>query len=326
MKEEDIRPKLIFDEYLRLAALDAVVYFRDVPHQALSCPACGGLGDPAFQKHGFTYEECPNCQTIFVSPRPAAAQFFRYYTESDSAQFFATTFYRATANARREKLWRPKAKLINEKLVALRSENHAIFDIGGGYGIFAEEYERLANRPVTVIEPGPKLASICREKGLEVLESFLEKLESQQLPAGPKAFVSFELFEHLHDARFFLKSLMNLMSPGDLFMFTTLSSSGTDIRALWDNSKSFSLQHLNFFNPTSIRLLIEEIGLKVLSVETPGQLDIDIISNTSSDLIKDRFWRNFIQQTTDSERHIWQKFLAERGFSSHMFVVCGRIE
>ncbi|MFA5902873.1 MAG: methyltransferase domain-containing protein [Desulfobacula sp.] len=321
MKEEEIRPRKIFDEYMRLAAIDADKYFSDAFRHEITCPACCSEGVFAFHKHGFSYKECSVCQTLFVSPRPPAESFYRYYKESDSAQFFATTFYKETADARREKLWRQKAQMITEKLRGNGAEFHTLIDIGGGYGIFAEEYGRITSRLVTVIEPGPELAQACRQKGLPVIETFLEKVKTGQLPIGPKAFVSFELFEHLHDAGIFLKHLRSLMQPGDMFLFTTLSGTGVDIQALWENSKSISLQHLNLFNPKSIRLLIERFGLYLVEVTTPGKLDIDILYNNRT-LINDRFWRNFVCQATEIERQQWQEFIALNGWSSHMSVVC----
>lgn len=75
MKEEDIRPQAIFDEYLRLASLDAAKYFGSAKREEICCPACGGNGTFIFEKHGFAYEECPNCQTIFVTPRPDVEAF-----------------------------------------------------------------------------------------------------------------------------------------------------------------------------------------------------------------------------------------------------------
>lgn len=321
MKEEEIRPKKVFDEYLRLAALDADIYFGNSNRQPVLCPACGRRGDFAFDKHGFSYEECPACQTLFVSPRPPATDFFRYYQESASARYFATTFYSETAESRREKLWRPKAEMVRDVLKKHGADSRAVFDIGGGYGIFAEEYERLTGVAVTIIEPGPELAQICREKGLEVVESFLENVRAEQLRAGPKVFASFELFEHLHDCGVFLQRLSDLMQPGDIFLFTTLSGMGVDIQSLWNESNSISLQHLNFFNPKSAQSLIERAGLRVLTVETPGKLDMDILFNNRM-LIKDRFWRNFVAQASPEERQEWQKFIASHGFSSHMFVVC----
>lgn len=321
MKEEEIRPRKVFDEYLRLAAEDAERYFGNAERYPLSCPACGAKGERAFDKHGFSYEECPSCQTLFVSPRPAAEDFFRYYTESPSARYFGTTFYHETAEARREKLWRPKAAMVHEVLFERGAAGHHVIDIGGGYGIFAEEYQRIAGGSVTVIEPGPDSAKVCRSKGLRVVETFLEMVDDATLPSGPRAFVSFELFEHLHDSRVFLERLRSHMRPGDLFLFTTLSGMGVDIQALWENSNSVSLQHLNFFNPRSIRILVESFGMSVVSIATPGKLDLDILFR-NRDAIKDRFWRNFVAQASPEVLEAWQSFVASQGFSSHMFVVC----
>jgi 2-polyprenyl-3-methyl-5-hydroxy-6-metoxy-1,4-benzoquinol methylase len=322
MKEEEIRPLRVFDEYLRLAQQDAVRFFADVQRLAGFCPACASPGQLAFTKSGFDYELCPRCFTLFVNPRPVAEAFSRYYTDSPSAKYWATTFYKQTAEARRQKLWKPKAQLIHRSLLRYQAAHHSVIDIGGGFGLFAEEMQLLAGQPVTVIEPGPDLANVCREKSLIVIEKFLEQVAIGELPNGPKAFVSFELFEHLHSPAAFLGCLKELMGPGDLFIFTTLSGSGVDIQALWEHSKSVSPpHHLNFLNPTSVAILLEHVGLELLEVTTPGKLDIDILSNCRDD-IKDRFWRTFIATASAPVMEQWQNLLAESGFSSHMMVIC----
>jgi 2-polyprenyl-3-methyl-5-hydroxy-6-metoxy-1,4-benzoquinol methylase len=326
MKEEEIRPRRVFDEYLRLAQQDAVRFFSDVPRLAGPCPACASPGEPAFTKIGFDYELCRRCFTLFVNPRPVAEAFSRYYTDSPSAKYWASTFYKETAEARREKLWKPKAQLILRSLLRYQAAGHSVIDIGGGFGLFAEEMRALSVRPVTVIEPGPDLAKACREKSLFVIEKFLEQVAIADLPDGPKAFVSFELFEHLHSPAAFLGCLKELMSPGDLFVFTTLSGTGVDIQALWEDSKSVSPpHHLNFLNPASVAILLERTGLELLEVTTPGKLDIDILSNSRVD-IKDRFWRTFIATASPAVIERWQNLLAETGFSSHMMVICRRPE
>ena len=45
MKEEDIRPQKIFDEYLELAAKDTKNYFKDSEKEIINCPACNKKGD-----------------------------------------------------------------------------------------------------------------------------------------------------------------------------------------------------------------------------------------------------------------------------------------
>lgn len=321
MKESDIRPNEIFDEFLLLASKDILKYFSE-PGEIICCPACDAKGDHAFTKDKFSYRECASCKTLFVSPRPSEESFSRYYQESESSKYWASTFYKATADARREKLWKPKVQLIHDVLIQYGSELYDLVDIGGGFGIFGEEYEKAYGKRVFIIEPGPDLAKACREKGLEVIQSFMEDITHEQLSDGPKNFVSFELFEHLYDPKKFLTHLFHLMKSGDLFIFTTLSGVGVDIRVLWENSKSVSPpHHLNFFNPKSIRLLLNRIGFEVLQTSTPGKLDIDIMSNNTQ-FVNDRFWKTFLYQATQEEKTAMQILIAECGLSSHMLTVC----
>ncbi len=325
MKEDEIRPKQIFDEYLRLAEIDTQKYFGAGECLPVCCPACGLNGIFSFTKHGFTYEECPTCQTLFVSPRPHREAFSRYYQESESAKYWASTFYKKTAEARREKLWLPRTRMVHELIKQFGTAQQSIVDIGGGYGIFAEEFEKISGQQVTVIEPGPALATVCRDKGIKVVQDFLEDIRTEQLEVGPKAFVSFELFEHLHDPESFLRHLLDLMSVGDIFIFTTLSGAGVDIQALWEDSKSVSPpHHLNFLNPKSVQILLNRLGFTVLQTSTPGKLDIDILCNNQQH-IKDRFWRTFVIQAAEDEKQAMQMFIAGHGLSSHMLVVCQKL-
>ena len=258
MKEEEIRPKTVFDEYIRLATLDVAIFFQNIDRESINCYACDSRGNFAFAKSGFNYDVCPNCSSIYVNPRPSMSTFSKYYTESESAKYWATTYYKETAEARREKIWKPKAQSILALLNKYAKQESNVYDIGGGYGIFAEEMTRL-NIDVTLIEPSPFLATICREKGLKVIQLFLEDIEIENLANTSKTFVSFELFEHLHNPETFLKKMFHLMEPDDFFIFTTLSGSGVDIQALWNHSKSIMPPyHLNFFNPYSVKLFITE--------------------------------------------------------------------
>lgn len=325
MKEEEIRPQDLFDELLRLNKEDITTYFSTSEYTKIKCPACDAEGLFSFNKDGFDFDECNGCKTLYVSPRPDKESFDEYYTDSKSTKFWATEFYKATEKSRREKLWKPKANLISDKIDSYSSETKTIIDIGGGYGVFMEEFLKLKSLKHLVIEPSKYLSEICRTKELNVLEKFLEDIKLNDLPQNSKTFVSFELFEHLHDPKRFLETLYNLMAKNDTFIFTTLSGIGVDIQSLWEDSKSVSPpMHLNFFNPKSITLLLESCGYKVVEVTTPGKLDIDIMNN-NKDKIKDRFWKNFLDYSTDLEKDKMQAFLSENKFSSHMMIVCQKV-
>ena len=151
MKEEEIRPQKIFDEYLRLAKDDAHTYFAESKRISRDCPACLSKSSFAFNKHGFSYHQCKNCLTLFVNPRPIPEAFVKYYTDSPSANFWASTFYRETALARREKLWRPKAEQILSILENNSASDFQIIDIGGGFGLFADEVKALSGKTTLLL-------------------------------------------------------------------------------------------------------------------------------------------------------------------------------
>ena len=322
--EEEIRPEKVFDEYLRLTATDTETYFSDVKRVEIDCPACGGKGKHWAMKSGFSYKLCPDCLSIYVSPRPVMDAFNAYYTDSPSTKFWATTFYKVTEAARREKLWKPKAQMIKDRIKLYEGNDPVkyIIDIGGGYGVFDEEIKNIMDIEAIIIEPSVHLAKICREKGMRVVEKFMEEIKPNELPEGRKCYVSFELFEHLHDPAVFLETVINNMQKNDLFIFTTLSSMGIDIQLLGDHAKALSPpHHLNFLNPKSVSALLHENGFTVLEAITPGKLDIDIIKKNQR-YIKDPFWKNVLTYYNEDQLGTLQEFIASAGLSSHMMVTC----
>lgn len=324
VKEEEIRPEKIFNEYLQLTKQDVITFFGNVETSEIPCPACGSHGELWATKQQFTYKKCNSCFTIYVSPRPAKQAFDAYYTDSPSTKFWATTFYKVTEDARREKLWKPKAQMIKERMITYQNGKpvESIIDIGGGYGVFDEEIKKIMDIRCVVIEPSVHLAAICRDKKLETVEKFMEDITPEDLPAGKNCFVSFELFEHLYDPELFLRTVYNSMKKDDLFIFTTLSGMGLDIQVLGEHAKALSPpHHLNFFNPHSAGDLLRKTGFDVLEAITPGKLDIDIISR-NQEYINDPFWKNLVSYASPEQLDILQSAIAQAGLSSHMMITC----
>ena len=321
--EEEIRPEKVFNEYLELTSKDVVDFFSNVERNEIPCPGCGGKNFALWvNKGGFDYQLCQECKSIFVSPRPVNDAFNAYYTDSPSTKFWATTFYKVTEASRREKLWKPKAVLIKERIERFQGDKIIghIVDIGGGYGVFDEEICKIMPIQPIIIEPSVHLAKVCRDKGIQVIEKFMEDITPGELPDGPKCYVSFELFEHLHDPAIFLQIVFNTMSSGDLFIFTTLSGMGVDIQVLGEYAKAVSPpHHLNFLNPKSVSKLLEANGFKVLEAITPGRLDIDILKNNKAQ-IRDPFWKNALEYLSDDELSGLQEYFSRAGLSSHMMI------
>jgi 2-polyprenyl-3-methyl-5-hydroxy-6-metoxy-1,4-benzoquinol methylase len=328
MKEEDIRPANIFDEYLSLAKKDIITFFSRAHLNYVTCPACGSEKYiTKFNKDGFNYTECSYCNTLYVNPRPDEDAFNRFYKNSTSTQYWATHFYKVTEEARQELLITPKAQLTGEiikKYNSATSSEQVVVDIGSGYGGFCVALKKVLADPYVImgIEPSLPLQEVCRRKNILIIPKFLDDVKTEDFKGREVvAVTSFELLEHLYDPSKFIKNCYNLLNVRGVLILTTLNGKGFDLELLGKNSKSiFPPHHINFLNPKSIKILLEKHGFEILDISTPGKLDIDIVSKQLPD-ISCKIVRDIISASDESIKENLQIILQKTKTSSHMMVV-----
>jgi len=331
MREEDIRPASLFNQYLSLVAADVQRYFADKSTFVdTPCPACTSSDcAAAFVKEACQYSECNACGTLFLSPRPRPEQLDAYYQQGEAVRFWSTDFFRHTAEARRERMFRPRAALVAD--IVARSDlevgRHAFADVGSGYGVFLEEVSNLSIFETVVgIEPAPPLAQVCRDKGFAVLPETVETVaEDSQFRFD---FVSaFEVLEHVFAPDDFLSAILHILRPGGILLLTTLTVSGFDIQVLWDESKSVHPpMHINLLSLDGMSKLFSRCGFETVEICTPGELDLDIVANTLAerpDLDVPRFVRSLVQAGAEARAN-FQAFLKQNLLSSHIRVVARR--
>jgi len=328
VKEEEIRRRSAFNRYLELVAEDVKSIFADRScFIQVDCPACGGKNyQPQFEKLGFSYVLCLDCGTLFVNPRPPLQLLTNLYTQSRSAHFWVHEFFQPVAEARREKIFRPRAEYVRDTLPEI--SRGLVGDIGAGFGLFLEELAKFwpAARLVA-IEPSSEMVEICKRKGLEVIPCAVEDVQGWD--GQFDLLTSFELFEHLYDPAEFLNKAWHLLRPGGYLLLTTLNGEGFDIQVLWEKSKSIAPpQHLNFFNPRSITRLFQASNLIVEKVDTPGKLDWDIVEGMYREegIDPGRFWRLVAEQAEPATKSSLQDWISENGLSSHMRIVARKVK
>jgi 2-polyprenyl-3-methyl-5-hydroxy-6-metoxy-1,4-benzoquinol methylase len=330
VREEEIRPKHLREEFLRLSKEDIKIFFGDNKERVYCpCPACGEEANFLFQfnKHGFDYVECTKCETLFVNPRPKEKDIDNYYTNSKAAKYWSTHLFKETEQSRRKHIFAPKAKMVLGLLEEIGNKEHhrSLLDVGMGYGIFAEEISKLGYfNTVVGIEPSPSLAVVCKKKGFEVIRLPVEKVDS----AGEmfSVAVSFEVIEHVASPKKFVTAIGRLLMKGGCIILSTLNLHGFELLSLWDKSESvFPPHHINFFNPNSLSLLLERCGFHVIRAFTPGKLDVDIVMNHIDLIQENRFLRYLLTKTHDEVKGNFQAFLKKNNLSSHMWVVGQKI-
>lgn len=324
MKEYEIRPGALLQRYLDLSARDANHCFGNVPRYAVPCVACGGMeAEDQFEKFGFAYSMCCECASLFQSPRPAIEVFEAFYRDSESSRFWAEEFFPAVAEARRERIFRPRVQRLAELCAGKGVAVDRLIEVGAGYGIFLEEWRRrFPETQLLSVEPSRHLAMECRNKGFEVIEAVAEHVVGHDGYAD--LVVCFEVLEHVHEPLAFIQTLARLARPGGHVFVSTLCADGFDIQMLWDKSNSiFPPHHINFLSVAGFRRLFDRAGLEEVDISTPGQLDVDIVRNAAakndSVLSEHRFIRRLV--ANEEAATAFQKFLAKNQLSSHVWVI-----
>jgi len=329
MREADIRPAALLDRLFALLKQDAErLVLRRAEFILVRCPMCAADAENlAFTKEGFDYNLCPACGSLYASPRPAPAAQADYAINSEAVKFWSTHFYRQTAEARREMIFRPRAALVADFVKHGLVERRQVFaDIGAGYGLFMQELATLnVFKRILGVEPDSRLARICRARGFEVIEKWAEDIAEGEVAADFAA--AYEVLEHVFDPLTFLRACKRMLQPGGVLLLTTLSIDGFDLQVLWEHSRSISPpQHLNLPSVSGVKKLVERSGMEVIEISTPGQLDVDIVRNmiyAHPALVVARFAR-IIALADDETRRDFQAFLQIHRLSSHLRCIIRR--
>jgi 2-polyprenyl-3-methyl-5-hydroxy-6-metoxy-1,4-benzoquinol methylase len=331
LKESEIRPQKLFNQYLKLAREDIERYFSDRSRFVeVACPACScDKWVPGMVKFEFHYVLCSDCGSLYLSPRPTEEMYIKYYQEAESVKFWSSHFFKETAEARRRKIFRPRAQLVAEwaKKSGIPSNANGVFvDIGSGYAIFLDEVRRLDYfGQIVGIEPESNLARVGRDRGFDIIEKKLEDIQDGEV--GADFATAFEVLEHVFSPQEFLIAARRILSPGGILVFTTLTVSGFDIQVLWENSKSvYPPHHINLLSVQGMRSLMERSGLHLIDLSTPGELDVEIVQNIQHEKPEIRLPRfaATIINAPEAVRSNFQDFLKTNALSSHIRIIGSR--
>ena len=297
---------------------------------AAPCPACGATEHKfRFEKYHLSYVDCVPCGTLYITPRPSPAVLDWYYANSENYWYWNKYVFPASENARREKIFRPRAQRLADACKKFGLDKGTLLEVGAGYGTFAECVRDLGMfQRIIAVEPTPDLAQTCRAKGFEVIEKPIEHVDVSQYQADVVA--AFEVIEHLFSPFDFLTLCRGVLRPGGLLMISCPNSRGFDMEILQDKAGAVDVEHLNYFHPDSLAHLAERCGFEVLEASTPGELDAELVRRKvlagEHDLGRDRFLKRVLIDEWERAGASFQRFLAENRMSGHLMLVARKSE
>ena len=295
----------------------------------VSCPACGSdRSQTLFHKYGLTYRECDNCETLYISPRPTEKILEEFYKNSKNYAFWAKYIYPQSEKIRKTKIVTPRVQRISTLVEEYGISKNKIVEVGAGFGTFGQVIVESGEfNNYYAVEPTPDLARECEAKGLNVIMEPIEKAHLEVTNAD--VVVSFEVIEHLFNPQDFIIKCTSLMGPNSLLILTCPNWKGFETQVLMEGSDTFDAEHLNYFSPSSMKLCLESLGLEVLKLFTPGEIDLDIVKSKIEkgfEVKEDKFIQYLTSRTDKETLNNFQRFLQKNNLSTHMWVAAKKID
>ncbi|MDA9608767.1 class I SAM-dependent methyltransferase [SAR86 cluster bacterium] len=330
LSEDDIRPYSLYNKEKEEAYewdRNFLIQNKDKFEQ-VDCPACSSKNHNfSFSKKEIDYCACAECETVFVNPRPSLDILHQFYSQSKNYEYWGKHIFPASEEARKEKIFKPRANKLIEYADNLLGDYDSVLEIGAGYGTMSAELVTSQKfKRVIALELTEALAETCRERGLETLE-----LPAEKLPDDIKVDViaSFEVIEHLYSVEEFLISCHSHLNDEGLLIVSCPNFQGFDFQILGEVYGNIDHEHLNYFNPQSLKSLIERFNFEVIDMLTPGKLDADIVRNKALkgevDLEDNTFLKTILLDKWDESGEAFQEFLSDNMMSGHMWAVAKKI-
>lgn len=328
-KENDIRPTELMEQKKPALEHDKQ-YLKERRNLfvRVPCVACGNNDNEVWaEKDGFQYEICPKCDTIFMNPRADDKLLGAFYKQSKNYEFWNKHIFPTTDNIRKEKIFKPRAEKTIEYCKKYNIHKGVLMEIGAAFGTYGEALSSFNFfDKIIAIEPTPSLAETCRNKGLHVIESTVEELNLPKKSVDVVA--SFEVIEHLSNPFMFVKQSVEYLKSGGLFICTCPSGQGLGTLVLKEKAKVVDHEHVNYFNPHSLSLMLRKNGLETLEVLTPGELDVDLLFNDFKEtplLFENNLFIKKVISSNENIKRSFQKFLQENLLSSHLWIIARKV-
>jgi 2-polyprenyl-6-hydroxyphenyl methylase / 3-demethylubiquinone-9 3-methyltransferase len=300
------------------------------------CPVCGDKAYHEIDEFHDTYGivSCDQCASVYVNPCPNLNA-LEYYYNSCACNEMLGKVYRSRVNTSNPIISQRTAYIIEiiKELIDSKKDKSLVkvLEVGCSSGIFLSELKSgLAKEG---------LLDRCDLQGVDIDQSAIRQsvdtdLNLEALPVEKFAenntsvfdlVVHFELIEHLSDPFQFMESINTLLKSSGVHHFHTPNALGMDNQALgWNATRLlahgiFPPMHVNAFTTQNILHFSLRSGFKVVSVDTPGKLDVDIVKLLANELEDDSPYSSIVD-FTDDQLAVVQGWLNTLNASSHMRV------
>lgn len=278
LSETDIKPSGEAQRFHELLEADVRARWGNASTLAeVECPACGSDGHRlAFERFGLPYAECTGCGTLYVRRRPTDAMIQDYYATAASARYWREEILAHTADARREKVVRPRAEWVADSIAELAPDAGVLLDLSTNGDFFREELAALATG-IEVRAAPMHAASLAGAGSVDVVTAF-------------------DVFDRAGDLSGLVDRIGRALKPGGILFLTAPAGSGFEIQVLWDASPTpIPPDKINLLTAKGFFARFAEPEWEIVEFSTPGILDVETVKR-AVERDPGREWPRFVSR------------------------------
>jgi len=220
--------------------------------------------------------ECTNCGFRYVGKRRSALVFGHASAEETAEKVRAANQqFRYLRLEEEHRLATLNAKWRLDLIRKYKSSGK-LLEIGCARGDFLAEAKQFYD--ASGVEPNPELAD-SSSRIAPVYRDIIERTPWN----GFDVVASFHVIEHVDSPRSFIAAAVDRMKPGALLVLETPNIDSLPFKLMKSRWRQFIPEHYFFFEPASIRRLLEEQSLEIQSIRNIGKYaSLDLILNRLS--------------------------------------------
>lgn len=320
--EIDLKPSDLLHKYFELTEVDVRSFLlNEEILKVCTCPGCHNEGiKSAFLKFGMRYQECMDCGTLYVSPRPDDSSIEDYYYRSSARKFWRDKISKQTQQKRKEKIIKPRFEWILDSTQEYLPDAKHLVDINTDqYGYIEEMIDSTLFEKKTLLQPYVHLGERKLNGDVTVIDSIDQGADT--LEGLVDVVTLFEVADRKADIDSFFEKVSRMLRKNGLCFMTDILISGFDLQTLWDRSENiFPPDRLNLFSVEGLQALFERHNFECIEFSTPGVLDVEMVLSSAKnnpDVNISRFMEYILYNRSLCTRQSFQEFLQKNLLSSY---------
>ena len=249
----------------RIAALEFDVAALEF-ERVTACNLCGSAHHVEVarrDRYGFAirYAVCARCGLGFLSPRPTAAAYARFYEAGYRPLVSAFHGRVIDAETMQDEQREYARELVGFLRHALPAPPATALDVGGSTGIVGAEVRDAFGAAVTVIDPAPDELAVAAALGLETVEGFAETadLDGRRFDLV----LLCQTIDHLLDVTATLAAIRAWLAPGGV-AFVDIVDVDVDTERLGAIERVVKLDHAYYLTREVSHACFAHAGLDVV--------------------------------------------------------------